>query len=53
MLDQHKADADILKEAFSGQPDKVLVENEVKKEENPDESEEKTNKKEEHLDSDS
>ena len=53
MLDQHKADADILKEAFSGQPDKVLVENEVKKEENPDESEEKTNKKEEQLDSDS
>ena len=53
MLDQHKADVDLLKDTFSGEPDKVLVENEVKKEENPDESEEKTNKKEEQLDSDS
>lgn len=52
MLDQHKADADQLSEPFSGDPDKILVENEVKKEEDP-EAQEESKKKEEALDSDS
>ncbi len=53
MLEQHKADVDTLGGGFTGDPGKVLVENEVKKEENQEESQEATGKKEELVDSDS